>query len=466
MNITKRDVQELRKRLTKKACTFDRVTGCYINSGKEVILKFSESFSNLAEEEFFKYLELAKKVFSGSLGKNLLELEFERTDEAKERQQFFQSLRQDEQCTDELIEQFFSQFMEHYHNEGSYLVLLFHDVYDVPVRTKDRQKLDDSEEVYEYILCAVCPVELSKAALGYREEENRIGARERDWVVSMPEAGFVYPAFSGRSTDINSMLYYAKSESHPELISEMLGCSLCRTSAEEKLMFEDVVNDAFGDMQEQAETAYLFIQRNLDGLISIREETEAGTGDQALTAEDVADVISDIEMPDLVREAIVEGCAQVFGGEMPAASHLLAPKLAEEGARRAQIVSLEKKITSLEEQLDEARGAAPIAESAGSGEAAERPPIVLRLPQERRDAVRTEIIDGKRCIVIPVEDGETARVNGDALPLWDEPAPETSAEPAEPPAEETEAPAEETEAPDGETEAPDGAAEPAASSEA
>ena len=60
MNITKRDVQELRKRLTKKACTFDRVTGCYINSGKEVILKFSESFMNLAEEEFFKYLEIAK----------------------------------------------------------------------------------------------------------------------------------------------------------------------------------------------------------------------------------------------------------------------------------------------------------------------------------------------------------------------------------------------------------------------
>lgn len=216
MNITKRDVQELRKRLTKKACTFDRVTGCYINSGKEVILKFSESFMNLAEEEFFKYLEIAKKAFSGSLGKNLLELEFERTEEAKERQQFLQSLRTDEQCTDELIEQFFAQVMENYHAEGSYLVLLFHDIYDVPVRTKDRQKLDDSEEVYEYILCAICPVELSKAALGYREEENRIGARERDWVVGMPEIGFVYPAFSKRSADVNAMLYYAKGESHPE----------------------------------------------------------------------------------------------------------------------------------------------------------------------------------------------------------------------------------------------------------
>ncbi len=446
MNISKRDVQELRKRLTKKACTFDRVTGCYINSGKEVILKFSESFSNLAEEEFFKYLELAKKVFSGTLGKNLLELEFERTDEARERQQFFQTLRSDEQCTDEQIEQFFQQFLENYHSEGSCLVLLFHDIYDVPVRTKDRQRLDDSEEVYEYILCAVCPVELSKAALGYREEENRIGARERDWVVGMPEAGFVFPAFSGRSADINAMLYYAKSESHPELISGLLGCSPCRTSAEEKLMFEDVVNDAFGDMRDQAENAYLFIQRNLDGLIAIREETEEGTGDRALTAEDVADMISDIDMPDLVREAIVEGCTQMFGEEMPAASHLLEPKLAQEGARRAQILTLEKKITTLEQQLDAARGVPPAdgpaaepAECAAPPEAplAEAPGISLQLPQERCSAVRAATVDGRRCIVIPVEDGETARVNGDALPLWEDETGEPTAAPPESAAEET-----------------------------
>lgn len=430
MNITKRDVLELKKRLTKKACTFDRVTGCYINSGKEVVLKFSEAFPNLEEEDFFKYLELAKKVFSGTLGKNLLELSFEDTEDGRERQQFLRQLREDESCTDELIEQFFSRFMESYHQEGSYLVLLFHDVYDVPVRTRDRQKLDDSEEVYEYIVCAVCPVELSKAALGYREEENRIGARERDWVVGQPEIGFVYPAFSERSADINSILYYAKGESHPEIITDLLGCTSCRTSAEEKLMFEDVVNDAFGDMEEQAETAYLFIQRNLDGLIQIREETEEGTGDQALTAEDVADVIADIEMPDLVREAIVEGCTQMFGEAMPAASHLLDSKLAAEGERRAQIITLEKKISALEEQLDEARGGAPKAEEsagapadAGEGEASapqegeKAPAIVLRLPQDRRGTVHTEEIDGRRCIVIPIEDGETARVNGEPLPL-------------------------------------------------
>lgn len=448
MNITKRDVQELRKRLTKKACTFDRVTGYYINSGKEVILRFSESFKNLEEEDFFKYLDIAKKVFSGSLGKNLLELEFSRSEEAQERQKFLQTLRTDEECTDETIDRFFELVQENYHAEGSYLVLLFHDVYDVPVRTKDRMKLDDSEEVYEYVVCAICPVDLSKPALGYREEENRIGARERDWIVGMPELGFVYPAFSGRSADINSILYYAKGDSHPELIESLLCCDPCRTAAEEKLMFEDVINDAFGDMEEQAESTYLFIQRNLEGLVAIREETEEGSGDFALTAEDVADVIADIEMPELVRESILEGCAQMFGEEMPSASHLVDPKLAAEGTRRAQILSLEKKISSLEQQLDEARGAPsePSPEDAADSEAGQAPEteaktpgeapeaaggIVVRLPQSRREAVRTEVVDGKRCLIIPIEEGETARVNGAELALWKTGAePDGAAEPA------------------------------------
>lgn len=430
MNITKRDVQELRKRLTKKGCTFDRVTGFYINSGREVVLKFSESFANLPEEEFFKYLEIAKKVFSGTPGKNLLELSFSDTDEGRAQQEFLRTLRSDKDCTDELIDHFYDLIMEHYHAEGSYLALLFHDIYDVPVRTKDRQKLDDSEEVYEYIVCALCPVDLSKPALGYREEENRIGARERDWVVGMPEVGFVYPAFIDRGADVNAVMYYAKSDSHPELIEGLLACGACRTAAEEKLMFEDVINDAFGDMQEQAETTYLFIQRNLDGLVSIREDTEEGSGDFALTAEDVADVIADIEMPDLVRESIIEGCAEMFGGEMPSASHLVDSKLAAEGERRAQILTLQKKISALEEQLDEARGISAgdsALETAAAPEnraedAAPTPgkKIELRLPRARRESVRAAVIDGKRCLVIPIEDGETASVNGDALPLWED----------------------------------------------
>ena len=83
---------------------------------------------------------------------------------------------------------------------GNYLILLYLDSYDVMTRTKDNINVDESEEVYKYMLCAICPVTLSKPGLGYLEKEQRIGARIRDWVVGAPETGFLFPAFNDRST--------------------------------------------------------------------------------------------------------------------------------------------------------------------------------------------------------------------------------------------------------------------------
>ena len=53
MNITKGDVQELRRRLKKTECTFGRLCGCYVNSGKQIVTKFTEQFSELEEDEYF-----------------------------------------------------------------------------------------------------------------------------------------------------------------------------------------------------------------------------------------------------------------------------------------------------------------------------------------------------------------------------------------------------------------------------
>ena len=92
MNITRRDVLELRRRMTKKGCTFTRLCGCYVDGNKNVVLKFSEAFSDLEEDTFYKYLEIAKKAMSGSLGNNLLELRFQRGETADERQRSLYAL--------------------------------------------------------------------------------------------------------------------------------------------------------------------------------------------------------------------------------------------------------------------------------------------------------------------------------------------------------------------------------------
>ena len=191
----KKDILELKRRFKKESCTFTRLCGCYVDADRNKITTFGETFLNLEDEEFYKYLEIAKKVMSGVIGNNLLELEFPTAEEAPGgRQQFLMGLRESALKSDELMDAFYDLVIESYSYVGNYLILVFHDAYDVMTKTSDNNKLDESEEVYEYLLCAICPVTLTKPGLGYRENENRIGPRIRDWVVGVPDTGFVFPA--------------------------------------------------------------------------------------------------------------------------------------------------------------------------------------------------------------------------------------------------------------------------------
>ena len=185
--MNKKDILEIKRRFKKEACTFTRMCGCYVDADRNKITKIGETFLNLEDEEFYKYLEIAKKVLSGTIGNNLLELEFPLAEEAAGgRQQFLMGLRESRLKNDDLMDTFYDMIIDSYDYVGNYLILIFHDAYDVMTKTSDNDKLDESEEVYEYLLCAICPVNLTKPGLGYREDENRIGPRIRDWVVGAP----------------------------------------------------------------------------------------------------------------------------------------------------------------------------------------------------------------------------------------------------------------------------------------
>lgn len=217
----KKDILELKKRLKKNHCTFTKMCGCYVNSEKNIILNFRETFLNLEEDEFFKYLEIAKKVLSGTIGNNILELNFPLNENLEnEKQLSLMQLKRSELKDDALLQDLYKSIIDSYDYTGNFLILVFHDAYDVITKTTDNAKIDESEEVYEYILCAICPVSLSEPGLRYFEEERKIKARIRDWVVDAPTLGFVFPAFIDRSSDVNSIMYYTKNakDPHPELM--------------------------------------------------------------------------------------------------------------------------------------------------------------------------------------------------------------------------------------------------------
>lgn len=319
-----KDVLELKRRFKKEACTFTRMCGCYVSVDKEKITKISETFLNLEDEEFYKYLEIAKKTLSGKIGNNLVELNFPNEEEkAGGRQQFLMGLRDCKLKNDDLLDTFYDMVIDNYDRVGNYLILIFHDAYDVMTKTSDNSKLDESEEVYEYLLCAICPVELTKPALGYREAENRIGARIRDWVVGMPETGFVFPAFTERSTDIHSVMFYTKNTVNPhvEFEDSVLGCMEHMTSDQKKVEFAQIVKDVVGDDDDE-ETIQIYneVQDTLNEVLQNEQEKaeESSTNEPdeplkvVLTEQIINEVLEKVNLFEDQKEAIKKSCADVI----------------------------------------------------------------------------------------------------------------------------------------------------------
>lgn len=413
--MNKKDILELKRRFKKDACTFTRMCGCYVDADRNKVTTIGETFLNLEEEELFKYLEITKKVLSGTIGNNLLELEFPASEEAPGgRQQFLMGLRESALKSEELMEAFYDLVIESYHYVGNYLILVFHDAYDVMTKTSDNNKLDESEEVYEYLLCAICPVTLTKPGLGYREDENRIGPRIRDWVVGVPDTGFVFPAFTDRSTDIHSVLFYTRDTKtpHAEFMEAGLGCGSKLTATEKKLTFQSIVKEVIGEDDDESDALFLDIQGNLSDMIPVTEDETEEPEPVILTASAISSVLAESGVSEEQAVVIEKTYENVFGEELPEAEHLVDPKLVEANGKRKEKLELIKQVENLKQQLEETR-TLPIEVSDGDDVPAVKTyDVILRVKPEKVTQIHSQIIDGKKCLVIPLEEDEHAAVNG------------------------------------------------------
>ncbi len=403
----KKGVAELKRRFTKENCTFTRLCGCYVDAGKNKVVDLSEIFLNLEDEEFYKYLEIAKKTLSGTIGNNLLELNFPLDEEAAGgRQQFLLGLRESKLKNPELLERFYDMVIESYDYAGNYLILLFHDAYDVMTKTTDNNALDESEEVFEYLLCAICPVQLSKPGLGYREDENRIGPRIRDWVVSVPDSGFLFPAFTDRSTDIHSLMFYTKDTKapHAEFMELGLGCGARRTATEQKMTFHSIVKQAYGDDVEKSGEVLMEIQQNLNDLVEEKAELEEDP--VILTPELLTNVMEESGVAPEKAEKIGKTCAEEFAEEAPLAENVVDSKALAANEQIQKEKELVAQVEVLQQQLKEKQ----IEEEAD--EVVKTYDVVLRVKPEKVSQIKSEVINGQKCLVIPMAEDEHANVNG------------------------------------------------------
>lgn len=362
--MNKKEVLEIRKQFTPANCAITRICGCYVDHEKNKKLESKDAFLSLPEEEAFKYFDIFKKTLSGSIGKNLLNMEFPLEQEMPGgTQEFLMKLRDSKLDDDMLLEEFYDKVIENYMFDENYYIILIHAMYDVPGKASDGMEMyDASDLVYEYLLCSICPVALSKAGLSYNAEENRIADRIRDWIVDKPDKGFLFPAFTDRNMDIHGVMYYTKKSGdlQEELINQVLGAKMPMSADTQKETFQMLIEDTLGEDGD-----YETVRNIHETLNDLIEEHKEEPEPLALDKVDVKKIFESSGVPAEKMETF-EQTYEVAAGEK---SSLLAENITE--TRKFNI---------------------------------ETPDVVIKVNPDRADLIETRLIDGRQCIVIPVDD--------------------------------------------------------------
>ena len=246
-----KEIGEIRRHLRRDRSNITKIYGCFVNDNKEIITEFSQSTGIMPENEGDKYFALFKRVLSGAIGKNLIDITFKTSQVANSPEhKLLMDLRASKLADDELLHGFFQKIIDSVVMEGNYLILIGCDSYDVPFKGKDDlSDSDKSEEVYTYIVCAICPVKQTKPNLHYVPEEKLFHDGAMNQPVSAPVLGFLFPAFDNRATNIYNALYYTHDikVSQDALIEALFNTPVPMPAAEQKKCFEALLTTALGE---------------------------------------------------------------------------------------------------------------------------------------------------------------------------------------------------------------------------
>lgn len=362
--MNKKEILEIRRQFTPENCAITRICGCYVDHEKEKKSELKKAFLSLPEEEAFKYFDIFRHTLSGTLGKNMINMEFPLEQELSGgTQEFLLKLRDSRLEDDLLVEEFYDKVIESYDYPENYYIILIHAVYDVPGKASDGEEMfDASDTVYEHLMCSICPVNLSKAGLSYNAHTNNIEDRIRDWVVDMPVKGFLFPAFTDRASNVHQVLYYSKKpeELSPDFISNVLGSEIPLSAGDQKTSFQAIVSDTLGT------SCYYETIRNIhDNLNEMLEEAKEAPEPLELSRSDIKRLLERSGASEEQMSAFDREFEDVMGEQKT----VLASNIAS--TRTFQI---------------------------------ETPDVIVKVNPERSDLVETREIDGRRCLVIAIDD--------------------------------------------------------------
>lgn len=374
-----KEIGEIRRHLRRDRSAITHLYGCYVNDNKEIITSFRQSTALMPENESDKYFALLRRTLSGGLGRNLIDLSFKTSQVAgSPEHKLLMDLRECKLQDEELLATFFQKIIDSVVLEGSYLILLGCDSYDVPFKGKDDiASRDQSDEVYTYLICTICPVKQTKANLHYVPEEKLFHDGAMNQMVSSPALGFLFPAFNDRATDIYSALYYTHdiSVSQDTLIEALFNVPVPQPAAEQKKTFEALLTTSLG------EECSLDVVQTVHDQISQRIELhkEAKVPEPLLIGkEEVKEVLASCNVSDAAMAKFSVSYDEAFGFEAD-----LHPKNI-----------IDNKHFELK-----------------------TPDVVIKVDPARSDLIETRVIGGVKYIMICAD--EDVEVNGVSISIQD-----------------------------------------------
>ena len=370
--MNEKEIREIRRRFRPDKSMIGNVYGCYVNEERKIVATFEEFLSSMPQEDSERFLTLLKKSLSGSLGKNLVNIEFSAkqvmdSDEHK----LLSMLRQDGLKNSDMLQTFYQRVTETLNMESNYLILLTHDVYSVPYRAKDGElQKDASDEEFSYMLCSICPVKLSPAELSYQLVENRFHTASQGYVVSAPELGFLFPAFDDRAANIYGALYYMKNaaENHQEFIDKIFHVEPPMPAAAQKELFQAILAETL--KEECSLTVVQAVHEHLSEMIDRHKENKEP--DQLLLSQrEIGAVLQECG----VSEEHVQDFAVSFAAQFGEDAQI----------QPANVIDKKQFVIKT-------------------------PDVVIKVDPERSDLIETRVINGSRYILIPADAG--VEVNG------------------------------------------------------
>ena len=365
--MNKKELSELKKRFKKENCTITRIAGCYVNAEKTIIGTFSETFLNLEEEVFYKYLEIFKKGLTGSVDKNIRTFDLPSGNPMRD---FLLKLRDSKLKNEEMLMRFYEQIIENYDQSGNFAILLIHDCYDVIKKGTDQLRQDESEEVYEYLGCYICPVQLDKPGLAFDPETNTFVQKSRKWCLDCPTCSFIYPAFENRSADIDRISFTTKkADGTFDGMIENVFHILCKESPEEQRKnFLSLIEETVKDQPDIINTV-----KNIYEKISEKIESSDFSEPVLLEKEDIREILSESGV------AITSDFDRNYD-----------KKMSNEPIPATNIMNTNK----LEVKT---------------------PDIVIKIKPQKLHLMKSEIINGRKSFVLSMNSDDTVEINGQTI---------------------------------------------------